>query len=82
MVMVVIIVFGVVVECIKFNVFLIFVILFVAISYFIIGMWKWGVGWLDVVGFYDFVGFMLVYVVGGWGVFVVVLLLGVCWGKY
>lgn len=83
-VMVVMIVFGVVVECIKFSFFLIFFMFFVVVFYLIIGMWKWGNGWLNMMEmfFYDFVGLMLVYLVGGWGVFVGVLFFGFCFVKF
>ncbi|TXB66527.1 ammonium transporter [Phaeodactylibacter luteus] len=76
------IVSGAVAERIKLNAFLIFATLFVAISYPITGMWKWGAGWLDAAGFYDFAGSTLVHAVGGWGALASVLLLGARKGKY
>jgi Amt family ammonium transporter len=76
------IVSGAVAERIKLNAFLIFATLFVAISYPITGMWKWGAGWLDAAGFYDFAGSTLVHAVGGWGALAAVLLLGARRGKY
>jgi len=76
------IVSGAVAERIKLNAFLIFAALFVAISYPITGMWKWGAGWLDAAGFYDFAGSSLVHAVGGWGALAAVLLLGARRGKY
>ncbi|NBC07656.1 MAG: ammonium transporter [Bacteroidetes bacterium] len=76
------IVSGAVAERIKLNAFLVFAALFVAISYPITGMWKWGAGWLDAAGFYDFAGSSLVHAVGGWGALAAVLLLGARRGKY
>ncbi len=76
------IVSGAVAERIKLGSFLIFTTLFVAISYPITGMWKWGAGWLDAMGFYDFAGSTLVHSVGGWGALAAIILLGARKGKY
>ncbi len=76
------IVSGAVAERMKLNVFLVFATFFVAISYPITGMWKWGGGWLDELGFYDFAGSTLVHSVGGWGALAAVILLGPRLGKY
>lgn len=76
------IVSGAVAERIKLPSFLIFSTLFVAISYPITGMWKWGGGFLDGMGFYDFAGSTLVHSVGGWGALIGILLLGPRTGKY
>lgn len=76
------IVSGAVAERIKLNAFLIFATLFVAISYPITGMWKWGAGWLDAAGFYDFAGSTIVHAVGGWGALAAIILLGARKGKY
>ncbi|RMF21608.1 MAG: ammonium transporter, partial [Bacteroidetes bacterium] len=76
------IVSGAVAERIKLGAFLAFATLFVAISYPITGMWKWGAGWLDAAGFYDFAGSTLVHSVGGWGALAAVILLGPRLGKY
>ena len=76
------IVSGAVAERIKLGAFLIFTTLFVAISYPITGMWKWGAGWLDAMGFYDFAGSTLVHSVGGWGALAAIILLGARKGKY
>jgi Amt family ammonium transporter len=76
------IVSGAVAERIKLEAFLIFATLFVAISYPITGMWKWGGGWLEASGFYDFAGSTLVHAVGGWGALAAVILLGPRKGKY
>jgi ammonium transporter, Amt family len=76
------IVSGAVAERIKLFPFLIFCIFFVTIVYPITGYWKWGAGWLDAMGFYDFAGSTLVHSVGGWGALAGILLLGPRKGKY
>lgn len=76
------IVSGAVAERIKLSSFLIFATLFVAISYPITGAWKWGGGWLDAAGFYDFAGSTIVHSVGGWAALAGVILLGPRTGKY
>jgi len=76
------IVSGAVAERIKLSSFLIFATLFVAISYPITGMWKWGYGWLDARGFYDFAGSTIVHSVGGWAALAGIILLGPRAGKY
>lgn len=76
------IVSGAVAERIKLEAFLIFSTIFVAVAYPIAGMWKWGAGWLDALGFYDFAGSTLVHSVGGWGALAGILLLGPRKGKY
>ena len=76
------IVSGAVAERIKLNSFLIFSVLYVSFVYPITGMWKWGGGFLDKLGFYDFAGSTLVHSVGGWAALVAVILLGPRIGKY
>jgi Amt family ammonium transporter len=76
------IVSGAVAERIKLSSFMIFATIFVAVVYTIAGSWKWGGGWLDAAGFYDFAGSTLVHSVGGWGALAGVLLLGPRLGKY
>ena len=76
------IVSGAVAERIKLSSFLVFSVLFVGIAYPITGMWKWGGGFLDELGFYDFAGSTLVHSVGGWGALMGVIFLGPRIGKY
>lgn len=76
------IVSGAVAERIKLSSFMIFTLFFVTFVYTIVGSWKWGGGWLDGLGFYDFAGSTLVHSVGGWGALAGVLLLGPRLGKY
>ena len=76
------IVSGAVAERIKLNTFLIFTVIFVTILYPITGFWKWGAGWLDALGFYDFAGSTLVHSVGGWAALAGIIFLGPRKGKY
>ena len=76
------IVSGAVAERIKLNSFMVFATIFVALVYTVAGSWKWGGGWLDELGFYDFAGSTLVHSVGGWGALAGALLLGPRLGKY
>lgn len=76
------IVSGAVAERIKLGPFLIFATLLVAISYPITGSWKWGAGWLDAKGFYDFAGSTLVHAVGGAAALVCAWMLGPRLKKY
>lgn len=76
------IVSGAVAERVKLNSFLIFSVIYVAIVYPIVGSWKWGAGWLDEAGFYDFAGSTIVHSVGGWAALAGVLLIGPRAGKY
>ncbi|MCL4179129.1 MAG: ammonium transporter [Verrucomicrobia bacterium] len=76
------IVSGAVAERIKLSSFLVFSTVFVAISYPITGSWKWGYGWLNTLGFYDFAGSTLVHSVGGWGALAGAIVLGARTGKF
>ena len=76
------IVSGAVAERIKLSSFLIFSLVYVAFIYPIVGSWKWGGGWLDNLGFYDFAGSTLVHSVGGWAALIGAKLLGPRVGRY
>ena len=76
------IVSGAVAERIKLSSFLIFSTVYVAIIYPVAGSWKWGAGWLDQMGVYDFAGSTLVHSVGGWAALVGAILVGSRLGKY
>ncbi|MCG9792230.1 ammonium transporter [Flavobacterium algicola] len=76
------IVSGAVAERIKINSFMIFAIIYVGLIYPIAGSWKWGGGFLDEMGFYDFAGSTLVHSVGGWAALVAIWLLGARIGKF
>ena len=76
------IVSGAVAERMKIGAFMIFVVIYVGLVYPIAGSWKWGGGFLDGLGFYDFAGSTLVHSVGGWAALVAVWLLGSRIGKF
>jgi Amt family ammonium transporter len=76
------IVSGAVAERIKLKSFMFFSTLFVAFVYTIAGSWKWGGGFLQQMGFYDFAGSTLVHSVGGWAALVGAWMLGPRLGKY
>ena len=78
------IVSGAVAERIKLEAFLIFSLVFVALIYPIIGMWKWGGGWLHTleVPFYDFAGSTIVHAAGGFAALAGIIVLGARKGKY
>ncbi|TRX56310.1 ammonium transporter [Fulvivirga sp. M361] len=76
------IVSGAVAERIKITSYLIFTVIFVGVVYPIIGSWKWGLGALDAMGFWDFAGSTLVHSVGGWGALAGIMILGPRLGKY
>ena len=76
------IVSGAVAERIKLSAFLLFSTVYVAIVYPIVGSWKWGGGWLEERGFYDFAGSTLVHSVGGWAALAGVIVLGPRIGKF
>ncbi|NEP14044.1 MAG: ammonium transporter [Symploca sp. SIO2C1] len=83
------IVSGAVAERIKYDAFLIFSVLLVAVSYAITGHWVWsGTGWLANLGgeggtpFSDFAGSTVVHSVGGWAALMGAAILGPRIGKY
>ena len=76
------IVSGAVAERIKLGPFMIFSVVFVSLVYTVAGSWKWGGGWLDAMGFYDFAGSTLVHSVGGMGALMGIIFLGPRMGKY
>jgi Amt family ammonium transporter len=76
------IVSGAVAERVKLHGFLLFSLLYVGFVYPLVGSWKWGGGWLDNLGFYDFAGSTLVHSVGGWAALAGVMVLGPRIGKY
>ena len=76
------IVSGAVAERIKLSSFLLFSFFYVTFIYPIAGSWKWGGGWLDNMGFYDFAGSTLVHGVGGWAALIGAIYLGPRIGRY
>ena len=76
------IVSGAVAERVKLSSFLLFATLLVAIAYPISGAWKWGGGFLDKMGFYDFAGSSVVHAFGGFAALACAWLLGPRADKY
>ena len=76
------IVSGAVAERIKLSGFMLFAVLYVGLIYPIVGAWKWGGGFLDSWGFYDFAGSTLVHSVGGWAALIAIFMLGARIGKF
>lgn len=76
------IVSGAVAERIKLSSFMLFATLLVMFAYPVTGSWKWGGGWLDGKGFYDFAGSSLVHAFGGFAALACVIVLGPRKGKY
>ena len=76
------IVSGAVAERIKLSSFMVFATLLVMFAYPAFGSWKWGGGWLDNMGFYDFAGSSVVHAFGGFAALACVLVLGPRNGKY
>lgn len=76
------IVSGAIAERVKLSSYMIFTVVYVGIVYPILGSWKWGAGFLDAAGFYDFAGSTLVHSVGGWGALAGIIVIGPRLGKY
>ncbi len=76
------IVSGAVAERMKIGAFMIFTVFYIGLVYPIVGAWKWGGGFLDSWGFYDFAGSTLVHSVGGWAALIAIILLGARTGKF
>ena len=76
------IVSGAVAERVKISSYLLFATLLVAIAYPISGAWKWGGGFLDGMGFYDFAGSSVVHAFGGFAALACAWLLGPRADKY
>ena len=78
------IVSGAIAERFKLSTFLVFSGLLVGIAYPIMGMWKWGGGFLNTLAtpFYDFAGSSMVHSIGGWAALVGIFMVGSRIGKY
>ncbi|MEM1024942.1 MAG: ammonium transporter [Myxococcota bacterium] len=76
------IVSGAVAERIRFEAYLAFSAVLVAVVYPITGHWIWGGGWLASFGFWDFAGSTQVHAVGGWGALTGALLVGPRMGRF
>ena len=76
------IVSGAIAERVKISAYMIFTLIYAGLVYPILGSWKWGGGFLDTAGFYDFAGSTLVHSVGGWGALAGIMVIGSRLGKY
>ena len=76
------IVSGAIAERMKLWSFLGFAVVMTAVIYPVQGYWKWGGGFLDVLGFSDFAGSGVVHLTGACAALAGVLLLGPRLGKY
>ena len=76
------IVSGAVAGRLKFHAYLIYSAVLTAFIYPISGYWKWGGGWLDQMGFYDFAGSLLVHAVGGFAALAAAIVLGPRIGRF
>jgi Amt family ammonium transporter len=76
------IVSGVLAERIKLWPFLLFTFILTSLIYPLQASWKWGGGFLDGMGFFDFAGSTVVHSVGGWAALAGALILGPRLGKY
>lgn len=76
------IVSGAIAERVKLSSYMIFTVIYVGLVYPFLGSWKWGLGWLDAMNFYDFAGSTLVHSVGGWGALAGIIVIGARLGKY
>ena len=76
------IVSGAVAERIRFQAFILFSLLLVALVYPVTGHWIWGGGWLASKGFLDFAGSTQVHSVGGWAALTGAIILGARRGKF
>ena len=76
------IVSGAVAGRMQFRSYLIYSAVITGFVYPISGFWKWGGGWLDVMGFHDFAGSLIVHTVGGFAGLAGAIMLGPRLGKF
>ncbi|HEY5621562.1 MAG TPA: ammonium transporter [Pontiella sp.] len=76
------IVSGAVAGRMKFHAYLVYSAVLTAIIYPISGYWKWGGGWLDQLGFYDFAGSLVVHACGGFAALAGAIVLGPRIGRF
>ena len=76
------IVSGAVAGRMKFGAYMIYSAVITALIYPISGSWKWGLGWLNAMGFYDFAGSVVVHAVGGFAGLAGAIVLGPRLGRY
>ncbi len=76
------IVSGAVAGRLKFHAYLVYSAVITAFVYPISGYWKWGGGWLDGMGFYDFAGSLVVHACGGFAALAGAIVLGPRIGRF
>ena len=76
------IVSGAVAGRMQFRAYVIYSIIITGLIYPISGYWKWGGGWLDALGFYDFAGSLVVHAVGGFAGLAGAMVLGPRIGRF
>ena len=76
------IVSGAVAGRMRFTSYLIYSAILTGFVYPISGMWKWGGGFLDTLGFYDFAGSIVVHAVGGFAGLAGAIVLGPRIGRF
>lgn len=76
------IVWGTMIERIKFGVYILFGIVFAGLIYPIVSHWTWGGGWLSELGVQDFAGSGVVHLCGATAGLAGLLVLGARKGKY
>jgi Amt family ammonium transporter len=62
--------------------YLVYTVVMTAIVYPVGGFWKWGGGWLDQLGFYDFAGSIVVHSAGGFAALAGIIVLGPRIGRF
>ncbi len=76
------IVSGAVAERMRFHAYVLITAITAAVIYPVFGLWAWGGGWLDRLGFVDVAGATVVHSVGGWVALAAVLLIGPRLGRF
>lgn len=76
------IVSGCVAGRLRFVSYLIYSAVITGLIYPVSGFWKWGGGWLDAMGFYDFAGSLVVHAVGGFAGLAGAIVLGPRIGRF
>lgn len=66
----------------KFGAYMVYTVFLTGLIYPISGYWKWGGGWLDQMGFYDFAGSVVVHAVGGFAGLAGAIVLGPRIGRF
>lgn len=76
------IVSGAVIGRIQLRAYAYYSLFLTALIYPISGFWKWGGGWLDQLGFYDFAGSIVVHSVGGFAALAAAIVVGPRLGRF